>query len=236
VNLSHYRTSADYEHGAHFCGLPTVVVTGYRPDEKASPLYIGSAKAWVFSQPDASATYLEFTGQGLGALATLKAEKEAAMAALGARMLAPDKKEAEAAETAAIHRSGEVSVLATIAQTLARAMEQALTWVAEWNATAGDVDFKLNTDYFPMPLASADITALVGAWQQGAISKETLFYNLKRGELIPEDTTLEDEEAAIGDEPPVLANQLTTLDAQGQTQMALAEKAAAKKPATTGAK
>lgn len=217
VNLSHYRTTADYEHGAHFCGLPTAVVSGYRPEDNSKPLYIGAAAAWIFPQPEARASYLEFTGQGLGALKDLKAEKEAAMAALGARMLAPEKRDAEAAETAAIHRSGEVSVLATIAQTLARGIEQALKWLCEWNGQpVEDAEFKLNTDYFPMPIDSATMTALVSAWQQGAISKETLFYNLKRGEIVPEDTTLEDEEAAIGDEPPVLANQLTQIEAQGQ--------------------
>ncbi|WP_457831240.1 DUF4055 domain-containing protein, partial [Staphylococcus aureus] len=70
MNYAHYLVSADYEHGCHFAGLPTPVVTGYTPQngpngEPPEKLYIGSAAAWVFPQPDAKAYFLEFEGQGL---------------------------------------------------------------------------------------------------------------------------------------------------------------------------
>jgi hypothetical protein len=32
MNLSHYRSSADYEHGCHFTGLPTPVISGHTPE------------------------------------------------------------------------------------------------------------------------------------------------------------------------------------------------------------
>jgi hypothetical protein len=67
LNLAHYLINADYQHGCHFTGLPTPVVSGYEAKENEK-LYIGSAVAWVFPNPEAKATYLEFTGQGLGAL------------------------------------------------------------------------------------------------------------------------------------------------------------------------
>ena len=67
VNLSHYRTTADFEHGAHFTGLPTAVITGHRLDE-GEGLAIGAGEAWVLPAPDAKAFFLEFSGQGLGAL------------------------------------------------------------------------------------------------------------------------------------------------------------------------
>ena len=110
VNLSHYRTTADYEHGLHFTGLPTPVVTGYYSDDKSASLRIGSGTAWLLPDPQSKAFYLEFTGQGLGELREALRSKEAMMATLGARILAPEKRAAEAAQTANIHRSSENSV------------------------------------------------------------------------------------------------------------------------------
>ena len=76
VNLGHYKNTADLEHGAHFTGLPTAVVSGYRAEDD-EVLSIGSTEAWVFPAPDAKATYLEFSGQGLGALENRCTAKEA---------------------------------------------------------------------------------------------------------------------------------------------------------------
>jgi hypothetical protein len=214
VNLSHYRTTADLEHGAHFCGLPTPVVSGFQPRNPNEKLYIGSAAAWVFPQPDAKAYYLEFSGAGLSALESLRTDKMNMMAALGARMLVSDPKATETATTAMIHRAGEASILATMAGTVSRGLAKALEWMSDWAQASGECVVKLSTDYFPMPLDAPMLTALMAAWQQGGISKQTLFDNLKRGEIIPENRTFEEEDAAVGDEPPVLANQLTTIDAQ----------------------
>jgi Domain of unknown function (DUF4055) len=46
VNLSHYRSSADLEHGRHFTALPTPYIVGADPDEDLhDPLMIGSGTA-----------------------------------------------------------------------------------------------------------------------------------------------------------------------------------------------
>ncbi len=65
MNFSHYRSSADLEHGRHFCGLPTPWVAGF---PRETTLRIGANIAWVSDRPEARAGMLEFTGQGLGAL------------------------------------------------------------------------------------------------------------------------------------------------------------------------
>ena len=87
VNLSHYRTTADYEHGLHFTGLPTPVVTGFYSDAQDAQLRIGSGTAWLLPDPTSKAFYLEFTGQGLSELREALRAKEAMMATLGARIL-----------------------------------------------------------------------------------------------------------------------------------------------------
>ena len=194
LNLSHYRSSADFEHGAHFTGLPTPVVTGHRLDEDAV-LAIGAGEAWVLPSSDAKAFFLEFSGQGLGALERSLERKEAQMAAIGARMLAPEKRAAEAAETLAIRRGGENSVLAALAQSAAQGLTRALEILRDWTGLQGRVAFELNRDYLPLAMTAEQLKAHVAAWQAGALSEQSLFEALKQGEVIAESLSFEDERA-----------------------------------------
>lgn len=203
LNLSHYRTNADLEHGAHFTGLPTPFIAGLQLEDGAK-ITIGSATAIIAPNPEATATYLEFTGQGLQALEALLTRKEAQMAAIGARMLAPEKSGVEAAETMEIKRSGETSVLASHANIVSMAMERILGWFAQWMRISGTISYQLNTDYMPVRMTGQDLTALVSSWQSGAISKATLFYNLQAGEVIAPGKTLEEEQGEIELEAPAL--------------------------------
>lgn len=204
MNLAHYRVTADYETGCHFAGLPTAVVSGYVKENASEKLYVGSATAWVFPDPAAKASYLEFHGQGLTALAANLDRKEQSMAVLGARMLEALKRGVESAETASIHRVGEESVLSSIAQTISIGLTQALQWFAQWAMTPGDASIDLNRDFYPAPLNAQMLTALIASWQSGAISAATLFYNLKQGEIVDDDQTFEQEQSDIANQPPIL--------------------------------
>lgn len=203
VNLSHYRTSADYEHGLHFTGLPTPYVTGHTFNE-GEVFALGAAVVKGISNPNAKLAFLEFEGKGLENLSGRLEEKADMMVALGARMLATQKRQVEAAETAAIHRAGENSVLAALAHAAGRAIAQGLTWCAERIAVAGEIRVELNSDFLPAGLSAQELTSLVSAWQAGAISHETLYDNLKRGEIAQQDVDFEEEKDRIEAEPPKL--------------------------------
>lgn len=203
LNLSHYRTTADYEHGCHFTGLPTAVVTGYSPTD-GQTLYIGSQAVWFFPDPQAKASYLEFTGQGLGVLEGNLDRKERNMAVLGARMLAEEKKQVETYGATQIKHTGENSVLSAIAIAVSQALEWALGVFSEWAGQSGEVSFEINREFMPMPLDAQGLTALVSAWQAGAISEPELFKNLQKGDVIDGTKTIEDHQAEI-DTAPVAA-------------------------------
>jgi hypothetical protein len=202
VNLSHYRTSADYEHGLHFTGLPTPVVTGYYSDDQSAQLRIGSGTAWLLPDPAAKAFYLEFTGQGLSELREALRAKESMMATLGARILAPDKRDAESSQTATIHRAGENSVLASIAKAISLGLTRTLEITRDWAGITGDVSIEINRDYLPNSMTAQDVQVLVQAWQVGAISHESLFDNLVRGEILGLETNFLDEQEKIDMNPP----------------------------------
>lgn len=205
VNLSHYRSSADLEHGRHFCGLPTPWVAGF-PEK--THLEIGSAVAWVASDPNAKAGMLEFTGQGLQALEKALESKERLMAVLGARLLEEQKKAVEAADTLQTRYAGEQSVLRSVAGTIGSGLSQLLKWTGLWMGLsptiAQDATAKLNTDFMDTQMSFTELESLVRTWQAGAISYETLYYNMERGEVSRPGIDWETEREQIDTEAPGL--------------------------------
>lgn len=200
LNLSHYRTNADYEHGCHFTGLPTLFLSGFTGDEEGnSPTFrIGSQSAIVADHPDADGKFIEFSGQGLGALKDNLDRKEAQMAVLGARMIAEEKRVAETATTAAIHRTGENSVLASIAMAVSEALETALSVFSQWSGAGENVVYQLNRDYNPSMLDAATLTALLKAVQLGQMSEAELFDLMQRADIIDPEVTFEEHQEQVG--------------------------------------
>jgi hypothetical protein len=130
VNISHYQNSADLEHGRHWTALPTAVASGFPTmDRDGQPIEfaVGSEVAWITEQSGASASYLEFSGSGLGHLQTGMTEKQGMMAIMGGRLLEEPKGGVEASETLKTRLQGEKSVLSRIASTVSAA----LTWSLE---------------------------------------------------------------------------------------------------------
>jgi len=204
VNLSHYKSSADLENGRHFVGFPTPWAAGFDLSEGES-LEIG-AVAWVTDNENAKAGFLEFTGQGLGALENALSEKEKMMAVLGARLLEGQKKAAEAADTYRLRYAGEQSVLSEIARSGDEGVSRAFQICAEWRLRPDweSYGLELNRDYAATVADPQLVATMFAALQGGGVSYNTWFENLKAWELVPESRTLDDElaliEARRGDE------------------------------------
>lgn len=201
LNISHYMTTADLENGCHFTGIPQPWLAGVQLQD-GETLSVGGVNAWAFPDPNAKAQYLEFSGQGLGALEKRIELKEKQMSALGAKMLS-DSVVAETATGASLRSTGEFSVLAQLSDSISKVMSRACSFMHAW-AGLQPVEIKLNTDYLPTKMTPQELQAFVQAWQAGAISPQTLFNNLKQGELIAEGVTFEDEQAQIAEAAPVL--------------------------------
>ena len=58
------------------------------------------------------------------------------------------------------------------------------------------VVLRINTDFTAKGLSSLELTAIVGAWQAGAISQTTMFDLFRKGEVLPTGRT-NDEELAL---------------------------------------
>jgi len=80
-------------------------------------------------------------------------------------------------------------------------LTQVLRWAYWWNATEAmpddvsneDVVIELNTDYSTRGLTANEIVAIVQAWQSGALRQDSMMDIFRRGEVLPEGRTNEEE-------------------------------------------
>lgn len=205
INLSHLRNSADLENGRHWLGSPQPWVTGEQTPKK--PLPIGNGQAWFFANEMAKVGMLEFTGQGLSSLENALTTKEGLMAVLGARLLEARQKQVEATGTVQLRQSGETSILQSTANTVGQGLTKLAQWSAYWQGVdqkqaQNEVQINLNTDFVEQSLTGQELVALVQSWQSGAISHDTLYYNLERGEVAQPGITAEVERERIALQKP----------------------------------
>ena len=190
VYMSHYRTTADLEQANYLTSQTTPYITNMRAD-LMDDYRIGSGSLWLL--PEGSQVgMLEYQGAGLTSLETSLSRKEQMMALLGARMLEDSRRIGETAETVRLRGSGESSILASISGTVSAALTQCLIWLAEWENISGEPVLQLNRDFLDSRLSAQELTALVSAWQQGAMPLDDLLYNLQRGEMLRPDYTIEE--------------------------------------------
>lgn len=203
VALSHYRSSADLEHGRHFTALPTLYVTGV--SDTTSPIHVGAQAAILLSDPTSKVGYAEFSGQGLGSLERALEEKEHMMAVLGGAVFADQRKGVEAAETARIRTSGETSLLMGIVNSVEETLEAALRKAGEWMNVAvtgdGAIDIAINRDFVDITLDPQTLTALLKSYLSGAISLETFLFSVEKAQMLAPDRSIEQEIAAIKAQP-----------------------------------
>lgn len=185
VNISHFRSEVDLEHGTHFTALPTPYVTGYQ-GESSEKLKIGSTAVWVINDPSAKVGFLEFSGAGLSTLENRIAVKEKRMSILGARLLLDEKKTAEATETLQMRKSGENAVLTNVASTISDGIASFLKDVAFFeNIASENLIYEINTDYNLTMIEPQLLAQIIAGIQSGDIPNEVLYDALLKGELMP---------------------------------------------------
>ena len=196
LNIKHWQVNADYYHGLHWCALPTPYFFGV--EDKGKKFTIGPSKAIVSGNPNAKAGILEFSGQGLGSVEKALDRLEDHMAVMGARLLEHKKKGVESAEALQTRSADETATLITIVGSAENGMTNVLVDMSKWMGNEGEeVKLELNKDFISSRLSAQDITTLLGAVQAGKISQDTFLWNLKMGEILPKDRTIDDEKDLI---------------------------------------
>lgn len=217
LNHQHYLQSADYNNGLHVAGLPTPFFFGpgaTKSDEDGGDddLFLGPNTSLTSDDPNSSCGFMEFTGQGLGAIKESLTMLEGQMAAVGARLIEPRKADAESADTVGLRQAADSSALARIGQQATEGLQQALAWCEWWAGKAATTTdaangwtFLLNNDFTSTEIAADMLTAWGGQRSSNLISAETYDYNLRRCGAYPEGWTFEKEQDAIEATPPMPA-------------------------------
>ena len=163
-------------------------------------------------------------GSGLETFKRAMDHAERLMAILGSRLLESQKRVSESAEALTLRQAGEGSIVANISSSLSKSMTQILRWVYWWSSTAHDlgaisseiVSIELNRDFEMATMTPQEVTALVAAWQAGAISRESLLNLMRRGELLEPSRSNDEERAAIEREKPLREQLIGKMPKQSQ--------------------
>lgn len=204
-NVAHFQLNSDYRHGLHFTALPTLFLAGMTDtdaDGNSTPFYIGGSAAITSPHPDAKGMFIEYTGQGLGAISTALKELEQRMAILGARMIADETRQAETLGATQIKRVGENSILARICIATSEAIEWALEVMAQWSGATGEISYQISREFNPLGLSAQDLTAIFAGVQSGIISEQEAFDLLQRGDVIDGQKDFETHQEEIGQQGP----------------------------------
>jgi hypothetical protein len=201
LNLQHYRVSGLMTSVLYFLSAPIPTVCGLKAAEddegeiQPIDLTVAPGAAWIFPESDTVVQYLEFKGQGAATIENQLKELKDELRIAGHSILAPDKPAPEAPETQMIYRAAETAILAGFARGVSKKLEKALKWFARWADPAAERDlaFALNQDFVPQGMDATEVSALLGAWQAGAISHATLLHAFRDGEVVSPALDIESE-------------------------------------------
>lgn len=196
INLNYYGVAVERRNVIHFVGNPFFMGKGIQTkDDKGNDkvITLGSSVAQIFWEKEADMKIVETQGTGLAFNESYLNDCKSTMAALGARLLVPEANAQISENTMQMKTAGYRATIMQIANTASRAITQALKIIAEWEGQNPDeVKLELNTDYNLSEMDAQTITALVQAWQTGAIRQEDMFKKLQKGEIIESEISFED--------------------------------------------
>jgi hypothetical protein len=203
-----YQLSADYRWQLFMSGQETLFVfnsggAGDTNDDRKVDL-VGAGVIVHLDGGDGvtpDARYVGPSGTGIAAHRTAIDDEKAAAVAAGARLFEAQASGAESGEALRLRYSAQTATLTTIAQTSASALERALRYAAVMiGADPKAVVVKPNLQFIDTRMTPVEAESLVRTWQQGAISYETLYENLQRGEIASPERSAEDELKLIDSE------------------------------------
>lgn len=209
LNLKHYRTYAELEHGRFFTALPVYYVAG-GDDEKEAEYHIGPNKVWEVPS-ETTPGILEFKGVGLKTLETALNEKEQQIAAIGGRLMpGTTKSVSESDNQAALREANEQSLLLNIVMALEEGMSLLIRYWLMFRdvplALSATLRYEVDTTVFATTADARTLRAIQQLYEAGLLPVEGLYENLIKNGLIPASLTLDEFRARLEDPASFLNN------------------------------
>jgi len=202
LNLKHYRTYADLEHGRFYTALPTYYAPG-NADNDAAEYAIGPAQVWEVPSGETPGI-LEFKGEGLKTLERALNEKEQQIAAIGGRLMpGMSKSVSESDNQSALREANEQSLLLNVIL----ALEEGMTTLVRYWLMFRDVPlsetatlrYEIDTTFRTTALDARSLRAIQQLYEGGLLPIEALYENFIKNGLVPSTMTLEEFKAKMDD-------------------------------------
>jgi hypothetical protein len=199
LNLKHYRTSAQLEHGRYYTALPVYYVN-MQSGEESGDYYVGPNTVWEVG-PESKPGILEYFGTGLASLERSLTEAEEHVAQLGGRIMGiRPTATAESDNIFKMKQANETSILLSVTESLSACITTVLRWWLDWQRIKStEVVAKLNQDFKDMNIAARELRAVALLYQSGILPIQDVYRVLQASEFIAEDTTEEKFIAMLND-------------------------------------
>ena len=202
ISNGHYQNSADYEDILGFM-LPTPWMNGVTDSFKETMYPDGFVQfgsgAMIVAPPDGQVGLLQASANQMHQEAMKHKEEQLVM--LGARLIMGGSAQ-ETAEAVKIKFSSENSVLDNLVGNATDAIRQCLEWCSEFMGVEGDIEYKLNREFWDSKMSEGMVKEYKDSFIQGIVSWETLMQTLINGgvypTLTPDDLELEKERLSNG--------------------------------------
>lgn len=199
LNMGHYRNSADVEENSFFASQMTITAAGltqqWIDDVWQGKATIGS-RAVLTGNEGASFGSIQASESNLAR--SLMEDKQKQMTLLGAKLIEPSGQNKTATQSA-IDAADANSVLSCIAANVEDAYKKVIGYVQDFMNDSGEVMIEFSTEFVDPELDPQEITALLQAYVQGAMSLDSFLWNMKRGGRLSPERTLEQESDMIVD-------------------------------------
>jgi hypothetical protein len=197
-----YRLDTDYKWQLFMSGQETLFV--YTNNENTNVNVVGAGV--IHNLPIGSqAEYVGPSGQGIAAHKEAIEDERYQAVQAGAKMFDTERKAQESGEALKIRWAAQTASLTTVAINSAKGLERALKAAALFvGADPDKVSVFPNLRFIDTALDPAKAKYLMDLWIGGAISYQTLWDNLQRGDIGTYDRTWEEEKDLIDQELPDL--------------------------------
>lgn len=198
--IAMYQLSADYRHQLFMSGQETLVALN-----GAAPVAVGAGVVHEMRGDGENAPDLKYVSPSCAGIdaheRAINGQKMQAVMA-GARMF-DNARAQESGDARRLRFASEMANLVSISMVSASILEQALRGVADLLGLDRDeVIVTPPSDLLDNTLSADDAQKLMGLWQSGAISYQTLYDNLQKGGIASPERSSE-EEAGMIDAMPV---------------------------------
>lgn len=210
MNLSHYLSYAQLEHGRFYTALPIYYVQT-ETGEEGGDYYVGPNRVWEVGASQKPGI-VEYHGHGLSFLERALDQKQQQVSDLGGRMLGVrGTAVAESDNLVKLKEKNEQSLLLNVSIVVDDGLTNLVKGFVEWlDGDGADIRVELNQDFLFDDLKAREFRAIHQMYVDGLLSIDIFFEIMQKADIIPDKLTVEDFKKQL-DDPEQFPNQANML-------------------------